>query len=80
MKKNIKKLKEEQKEKITTNVETTYEFDDTEFDPIDLIEVEDENFNTYELCEENQEKTGWFYPDEDEDFIDNVIDLSDEEI
>lgn len=83
MMKNTKKLKEEPKKKIVTNVEVSYEVDDNRFfQNEEDYSVEIRNYDTYILCEKNQRETGWFYPDEDLEFLDTIIDENnnDEEI
>lgn len=69
MQKDIKKLKEEQEKKVITNVDIEFEKD--EFDPeiYEYLDIQDQNYDTYIMCEKNKKETGWFYPDDDEEEI-----------
>ena len=83
MEKNIKEFKEKQKKKIITNIEVSYEitnFEDEFQEKAEFYEIDAGNYSTYKMCELNQKKTGWFYPDDDLEFIDTLIDEDDKEI
>ena len=75
MEQDLKKLKQEKKDneknqKVVASDKATFEQDDIDFllsgEEIDY-EIEAGNWDTYILCQKNQQKTGWFYPDEDEE-------------